>query len=211
VTSILAAVACGIVCGLDLKTCAEAISKFEPPMGRCSVHRTPVGAFYVFEHKAPFWTIANSLNFVREAQAPRKTVVFGTISDYPGSASSHYKRAARAALEVADRVVFVGAQSSHVSKLRKGELQDRVFAFQTTYQATEFLRQETSPSELILLKGSNSVDHFERIPLAQIETVVCWKQSCRVKRTCLKCPNYHKAAGPPFGLAQAQALAVANV
>ena len=58
------------------------------------------------------------------------------------------------ALQVADRVVFVGPQSGHVSKLREGELRKRLlFEFQTTYQAAEFMRLQTLPGELILLKG----------------------------------------------------------
>jgi hypothetical protein len=51
-----------------------------------------------------------------QVRSPRKTVVFGTITDSPGSASARYRKVARY------RVVFIGPQSGHVSKLRKGEL-----------------------------------------------------------------------------------------
>jgi UDP-N-acetylmuramoyl-tripeptide--D-alanyl-D-alanine ligase len=74
-TSILAAVACGIVCGLDLETCAEAISRFEPPYARYSVHPTPQAAAFVLDHKAVAWTIDAGLAFVAGARARHKTVI----------------------------------------------------------------------------------------------------------------------------------------
>jgi UDP-N-acetylmuramoyl-tripeptide--D-alanyl-D-alanine ligase len=199
-TSILAAVACGVCCGLDLRTCADAISRFEPAFGRCSVHQTPSGAAYIFDHKAPMWTIANSLAFLARARAPRKTIIFGTISDYPGSASQRYRRIAREALQVANRVVFVGPHSGHVGKLREGELRKRLFEFQTTYEAAEFMRPPALPGELILLKGSITTDHLERIMLSQFETVVCWKQGCGVMHGCPLCKHYRKPSPLPFGL-----------
>jgi hypothetical protein len=102
------------------------------------------------------------------------------------------------ALQVADRVVFVGPQSGHVSKLREGELRKRLFEFQTTYQAAEFMRLQTLPGELILLKGSITTDHLERIALSQVETVVCWKQGCGVRHGCPLCKHLPKTVSVIF-------------
>ena len=127
-TSILAAIACGTSCGLELKTCTKVVEKFSPIFGRYSVHAKPEGPVYVLDtQKAPSWTIATGLSFLAHAQAPRKTVVFGTVSDYAGSAGAKYRKIAREALEVAHRVVFVGPQADHASKLRQGELRERLF------------------------------------------------------------------------------------
>jgi len=46
-TSILAAVACGVVCGLSLKACADAIADCEPFFSRYSVHQVAGGPVYV--------------------------------------------------------------------------------------------------------------------------------------------------------------------
>ena len=114
-----------------MRTCAKAIATAEPNLARYSVHHVPGGPTFVFDHKAPTWTIPHCLAFLKGATAPRKTVIFGTISDYAGSAGPRYRRVAREALEVADRVVFVGSNSLYVEKLRQGELADRLLAFQT--------------------------------------------------------------------------------
>ena len=202
-TSVLAAVACGVVCGIDLTTCAEAIASCEPFVGRYSVQVATAGPAFVLDHKASRSTIASGLAFIGKARAIRKTIVFGTLSDYPGAAGKQYRRVARQALEVADRVVFVGPHSAHTSKLRQGGVRERLFAFQTTYEAAEFLGRQAVSGELVLLKGSAFSDHFERIILAQVDNVVCWKQGCGQKDlNCQSCGQYRKPSPPPFGLGQ---------
>ena len=129
--SLLAAISCGIACGVDLTTCVTAIAQAQPVFGRYSVHERFDGAAYILDtHKAPFSTIQSSYAFIRSARATRKTMVFGTISDYPGERSRRYRRIAREALEVADRVLFVGPSAGHVSRLRQGEIRDRLFSFE---------------------------------------------------------------------------------
>lgn len=201
-TAVLASIACGVACGRDLASCAAAIATVDPLPGRYSAHRTPRGASFVLDtFKAPYWTIASGLDFVKEANAPRKTVVFGTISDYSGSASPRYRRVARDALEVADRVVFVGPHATYVDKLRKGPDENRLFTFMTCFQASAFLA-DTVSGELIYVKGSAATDHLERLMLAETDQVVCWRERCGIKGFCPKCLYYRKPKQPPLGLLQ---------
>jgi UDP-N-acetylmuramoyl-tripeptide--D-alanyl-D-alanine ligase len=166
-TSVLAAVACGLACGLSLDACAKAVAGFEPVFGRSSVHSVPDGPDYVLEsQKAPLWTMANSITFMREARAPRKTMVVGTVSDYSGEGGEIHRKVARLALEAADRVVFVGPQADHVDRLRRGDVRDRLFAFVTSHQAAVFLAEAPLSRELIHIKASIT-DHLERIMLSQ--------------------------------------------
>lgn len=55
-------------------------------------------------HKAPYRTIRSGLQFVANASASRKKILFGTISDHAGAGGPRYRRAARDALQVADRL-----------------------------------------------------------------------------------------------------------
>jgi UDP-N-acetylmuramoyl-tripeptide--D-alanyl-D-alanine ligase len=199
-TSILAAIACGIACGVGFHASVKVIQDFEPLFGRYSVHVKPNGPVYIFDHKAPYWTIAASLAFVKAARAPRRTIVFGTISDYPGNASKRYRRLAREALKIADRVVFVGLHSGHVNALPQAEAKDRLFTFTTTYEANAFLVQEAMPEELICIKGSMSTDHLERIILSQLDRVVCWQERCGRECVCTSCSYYRIPHQPPLGL-----------
>jgi UDP-N-acetylmuramoyl-tripeptide--D-alanyl-D-alanine ligase len=207
--SVLSAVACGIATGVDLKSCAEAIERCEPIYGRYSVHKSDNSSIFILDSwKAPLWTIASGLSFVRAARASRKTIVFGTISDYPGAGSPKYRSIARKALEVADRVIFVGPNSGHVSKLSQGPLSERLFTFTTSYQASAFLRQTGRANELIYVKASR-VDHLDRLMLAQTDQVVCWRERCGVLLPCKSCARFRKPHPPPFGLAKIE-LTVAH-
>jgi UDP-N-acetylmuramoyl-tripeptide--D-alanyl-D-alanine ligase len=190
-TSVLAAIVCGVVCGLNLKSCVEAVARVEPVFGRYSVHQSRYGAAYVLDSiKAPYWTIPSGLRFVRQAAASRKTIVLGTISDYSGKAGRRYRQIARDALAVADRVVFVGPHSSHIQRLRQGEERGKLFAFQTAYEASDFLSREPLPGELIYIKASRAADHLERIMLSQLDEVVCWRKRCRKVVNCPSCYRY---------------------
>ena len=200
ITSILAAIACGVACGLDLEACVNAVSEFEPVFARNSVHSLPDGPDYVLDtNKAPLWTVAHSLAFVSVARAPRKTVVIGTLSDYADKGSDTYRKVAKRALQVADRVVFIGQHSSYVSKLRKDGIENRLFSFMTTYQAAAFLNEAPIARELIYFKASVK-DHLERIMLDRFDHVVCWKERCGKAYACPNCRNYRRPHPPPFGV-----------
>jgi UDP-N-acetylmuramoyl-tripeptide--D-alanyl-D-alanine ligase len=46
-TSVLATIACGVACGVDLKSCTKAIERLEPKTGRYSVHQVPGGPVFL--------------------------------------------------------------------------------------------------------------------------------------------------------------------
>jgi hypothetical protein len=96
-------------------------------------------------------------------------------------------------------VVFVGANAGHVTKLRQGALRERLFAFQTSYQASIFLAEEPIAGELIYVKASGS-DHLERVMLAKCDQVVCWRERCNRSINCSSCKDFRKPHPPPFGL-----------
>ncbi len=200
-TSILAAIACGVACGLNLETCARAVACVEPVFGRYSIHGKEGGPAFVLDCvKAPYWTVPAALGFVAAASAPRKTVVFGTISDYAGNAGRTYRRVAKQALEAAERVVFVGPHSGHVARLSPDEGGERLFAFQSAYEASFFLTQHSLRGELIFIKASRIADHLERIMLARLDDVVCWRERCRKIWNCSDCKQYRRPSPPPVAL-----------
>ena len=201
VTSVLAAIGVGLACGVDLKSCVQIVERTDPVFGRYTVHPRDDGASFVLDsHKAPYWTIVEGLTFVKSVSAPRKTIIFGTISDYPGAAGPRYRRVARDALEVADRVIFVGPHAGHIDRLlRRGIGTDRLFGFQTTYQASQFIDRDEIAGELIYVKGSVS-QHLERIMLARLDQVVCWREACGRRRACMSCQHFRTVQPLPLGM-----------
>jgi UDP-N-acetylmuramoyl-tripeptide--D-alanyl-D-alanine ligase len=193
-TSVLAAIACGLACGVELRTCAKAIENVDAVFGRYSVHGKEGAPTYVLDtRKAPYWTLAKAFEVVDKARAPRKTIVLGTISDRPGGMkNAQYREVAVRALKICDRVVFVGPQAYSVEKMRTGVTSERLFAFPATREASRFLNQSSIADEFILVKGSIA-DHLERLMLSKLDHVICWRERCGKHRDCPVCKKYRVA------------------
>jgi UDP-N-acetylmuramoyl-tripeptide--D-alanyl-D-alanine ligase len=190
VTAIMAAIACGRSIGVELDACVRAVEAVEPAHGRDSLHAIVGGPKIVLDTvKAPWWTIASSLDFVRAAKTPRRTIVFGTISDYSGASGPKYRGAALQAMEAAERVVFVGKNIGRVEQKAR-ENPDRLWAFTSAYQAYEFLRSSALPGELIYVKASG-IDHLERLLYEWQSPIKCWIDDCQKSFSCDFCKQLH--------------------
>jgi aminoacyl-tRNA hydrolase len=125
---------------------------------------TPDGVTFIRDDcKAPLWSVASSLEFMRNANAKRKIVVMGTISDYHGNPAQKYPRVARQALEVADVVCFVGEQASMALRARRHSGDNALRAFANTDQLLEFLHGFVRHGGLVLLKGSEKAENLQQV------------------------------------------------
>lgn len=187
VPAVLAALAAGVAEGIPLAAAAEALGRVEPRPGRLSVVEHEDGVTFLRDdHKAPVGSIAPALEVLRSARARRKIAVLGTISDYTGNSRTTYVRAARAAAEVADLVIFAGPLASVALRARR-DSPVPILAFHTVREASSHLDDILRAGDLVLLKGSNAADHLVRIPLARTQSVACWRPRCGKKKHCDKC------------------------
>lgn len=187
VSSVLAAVAGALAAGVSLAQCAESLQGIETFPRRMSIHRSALGSWFVCDTcKAPFWSVSVVLKQMERVDAPRKTVVLGAFSDMSGSVSEKYRRMAREALEVADRVLFVGTNATRVRKMLSPAVEDRLFLFEHVQDASRFLAAETVPDEVVLVKSSNR-EHLERLVFGQDTSFACWKAACSKLMSCDTC------------------------
>jgi aminoacyl-tRNA hydrolase len=163
VSCVLAAIAVGIAMGVPLATVVQAIQATPPFSERmCPVNQAGEITFIRDDAKAPLWSIAPALEFMKEAHASRKIVVVGTISDYQGNSDRQYVSVARQALDVADRVVFVGPRASKCLKAKRHPDDDSLRAFYSVDAAREYLREVVRAGDVVLLKGTRG-DHLSRL------------------------------------------------
>jgi len=141
VPCVLAALAVGLAMGVPLAKAAQGIATVAPLRRRMSpMTHLDGGTFILDDAKAPLWSIAPMLQFMKEARATRKIVVIGTISDYRGNSDRTYVAVARQALEVADRVVFVGRRASKCLKAKRHPQHDALQSFYSVDAARDCLR-----------------------------------------------------------------------
>jgi aminoacyl-tRNA hydrolase len=203
VPSVLAALAVGVAMGVPLPAAVTAVGAVEPFKGRMSPVSHDDGVTFIRDDwKASLSTIAPALHFMKEAQARRKIVILGTISDYLGS-TRIYASVTRQALAVADHVIFVGPSASKSMRAKRDAQDDALRAFGTVKDASAYLGHFLQPGDLVLLKGSNTADHLVRLPLARTTGVECWRAQCGRLDFCDACPLLHvpAAVGPGASVA----------
>lgn len=209
VGAVLGALAVGLARGIPLAEGVRRIESVEPIFARKSPHTTANGVTFINDVcKAPYYTLQATLDFMRRAKAKRKVMVFGTFSDYRGSASAKYRKVAREALEIADKVIFHCPLNVSVMKEAKNVEDGRLMTFDTSYELNQYLQRELKPGDLVMLKSSQR-DHHERIimdhmPLngtylgrqTELEEIKCWRERCGLGKPCLFCDKRNEDVVP---------------
>jgi UDP-N-acetylmuramyl pentapeptide synthase len=191
---VLAALATGAELGIPLDDAVRAVEAVEPEPLRMQPVEVPGGVTFIRdEMKAPVWSLPAVYDFLRSARARRKVLVLGTLSDYPGAMGKRYARVAREALAAADRVVFVGPHARLAAKAAPPG-SDALVTFPTVREAAAFLERDLLEGDLVLLKGSDKVDHLGRLVLSRLGEVTCWRERCGRAQVCDRC---ELLAAPP--------------
>jgi len=195
---VLAAVSTALAAGVSLDQAVEAVEAFEPVPHRMSPHTTPDGITFVSDvWKAPFWTAAASLDFLRTARARRKLAVIGTLSDTPKSFRHRHRAAIEEGIDTVHRMFFVGPHAQSALQVCPSEVRDRVLCFDSVYQLDRHLHEYLEPGDLVLLKGSAKSDHLSRLILSWTDDIACWREGCRRIRFCATCEHQHEYSPPP--------------
>jgi UDP-N-acetylmuramoyl-tripeptide--D-alanyl-D-alanine ligase len=190
---VLAAVACALELGIPPPEIEERMADFEGYSNRCGVIRMPNGPVFVVDTcKSPDHSVTLPMDFIAEAHAIRKTIVLGQISDYAGNSNRVYKRAAKYAVGVADRVILTGP-NSHKARLPEEEIAGKILRIPDVHEVADFLKRTSLPGEIILLKSSQNI-HLERAYLAFQQQVLCRVEECGRESGCISCG----LAGLPF-------------
>lgn len=193
---VLAALATGVALGVPLDVAAAAVVDVKPYEGRMSPVELGDGVTFMRDDwKGPFWTIAPTFDFMRQARAARKIIVMGSISDYQGDSTRRYVEIGQLALTVAHCVVFVGPRAS-ASLRAKRDANDPLFAFPSLRNASTFLQGYLRPGDLVLLKGSTRADHLDRLLLGRTGNVACWRAACGRNHFCDECSFVHVVSDP---------------
>jgi UDP-N-acetylmuramyl pentapeptide synthase len=195
-SNVLAAVATACSLGVPLEHAAAAVARHEPTPGRMSVSISARGVTFIRDDwKAPAWSLLGVMSYMAGAQAPRKVIVLGTISDGDGRPRL-YRDAVMAGLAAADRVLLVGPRAAASYRRLKERGGDKLLAFTSVQDASKWLTDYVRAGDLVLLKGSTKADHLARLALALDRDVRCWRARCGRKLLCDRCGLSGIPAGP---------------
>jgi UDP-N-acetylmuramoyl-tripeptide--D-alanyl-D-alanine ligase len=191
--SILASLGIALAAGLPLEKAIAVIAQVQPNEGRMQPVRGDDGVVFIRDDfKAPHWSLNAPMAFMKEAQADRKIVVLGTISDSSMDDTRKYKKVCRQFLEVADIVVFVGSSAHRALRARKSENETAIQGFSNIRSAANYLQALLRKGDLVLLKGSHRADHLVRLVLNRYKPIKCWKDKCPEGIFCDHCPELYR-------------------
>lgn len=204
VPSVLGAIGGAFATGVTLAECAEGIAQVPPFEGRMQPVATPQGVTFIRDDfKAPLWTVDACFAFMSAAQANRKIIVIGSLSDCGAGAPEKYAKVAKRAQEIADITIFVGPWASQVLKARKPGAEHALLVFRNVRDASEHLNAIAREGDLVLLKGTNKQDHLLRVIMARSGSVACWRDDCDRYEFCAECTYRSKPSGLPVLLTSA--------
>jgi UDP-N-acetylmuramoyl-tripeptide--D-alanyl-D-alanine ligase len=201
VNSALAALLTSLSCGVRFAEAARALGTVEPFVARMQPVLLPSGATILRDElSGDPESLEAALRVMKECNVARRVVVFGDLSD-AGSKKprDRFKTLGKAASQVAEVAVFVGAHAPHALKaaVASGMRPDRVFGFTNLRAAAEFLKTELRSGDLVLLRG-RTTEHLSRLFFAQFGPIGCWKIDCRKTISCDFCeelrPDFAAAA-----------------
>ncbi len=187
---VLAALGVALAAGVPLTTAMAVVGRAGPAEGRMQPVSGRDGITWIRDDwKAPAWSFDRPFEFLREATAPRKIAIIGTVSDTRGDNARNYRNFGRIARSVADLVVFVGPNSHRALRDHTTPADDRIQAFPTAEAAATWLRTALRAGDLVLLKGSHKADHLVRLMLDRDAPVSCWRERCARTIFCTTCPD----------------------
>lgn len=188
VIPILAALATALAEDIPLEEAASAIENTPPLMGRMRPYVFPDDVAFVDDSiKASLGTLPAAVDFLQNAEASRKILVLGTLSDIGGEKGRKTRSFVRQALEAAEIVFYAGWRPESVEKLQQDYGVERVQAFPSIDALTSKLRAILRPGDLVLLKGS-CADGLDRVVLDRLGAKSCGRKLCGSKRPCRSCP-----------------------
>ena len=193
---VLASLGVALAAGLSLEASILAVTRVQPPDGRMQMVTAADGVVFIRDDfKAPHWSMAAPLEFLRNARAKRKIAVIGTFSDSSGDYGPKYRDIAASLRTFADRIVFIGPHARRGLKGNQDQGEDPVVGFRNIRNAADFLLAELRPGDLVLVKGTNEQDHLLRLILSRSRPVRCWEEQCGRQLFCDQCPKLY-ASGP---------------
>jgi UDP-N-acetylmuramoyl-tripeptide--D-alanyl-D-alanine ligase len=191
ILSVLAATTAAVSCGVPLAQAAAGFKEIQPVPGRMQPMELPNGVTVLRdEYNGTLPPLEAALNFMRDAEASRRIVIVGDVLDLNLSERGRGRYLGTQVARSADMGIFIGRSSNTwvSAAIGEGMHRDAARAFKTLPEAANFLKSELRAGDLVLLQGWIA-RHLERVILAQLGTISCWKERCMKRIQCEACPE----------------------
>lgn len=158
--SVLAAVAVGLVFGMNLVEISQALKEYSSPAGRMRLIAGIKNSWLIDDtyNSSPSATLA-ALETLSQIKNGRKIAVLGDMLELGAYAEEAHRRVATSAAQKADLFLAVGERAIFMADQAKKEGMDerKVFYFASSEDAGKKLQDLIEEGDIILVKGSQGV------------------------------------------------------
>ena len=165
-----AAAAVGVALGMDMKDIADGLFRYVPPPGRLNVLPGIKGSIIIDDTYNSSPTAAEeALNVLKEFPGRRKIAVLGDMKELGGDAEAAHRLVGERAAAVADVILTVGEFAKWIGEGARTHADtlgtshpDAIYEFSDAADAGKFLDPLLSKGDVVLVKGSRSMQ-MERV------------------------------------------------
>ncbi len=158
--SAVVAIAVAHEIGCDLLTSIDAISIYKTPPGRLSLIEGLNDSILIDDtyNSSPV-AVSAALKVLKDLKAKRKIAVLGDMLELGKLTEQAHREIGEEVTSVADILVTVGPRSKFTSDgaKNKGFKEGNIKSFNTSLEASEYLKNTVSKGDLVLLKGSQGI------------------------------------------------------
>lgn len=162
-TSLLAAIAIGLVSGIELKECVKALASFRLPPGRLNLLEGINGSKIIDgSYNANPASVSAALETLKNLETSgKKIAVLGQMNEL-GTESKHlHNKVAEIAANAADEVIGVFGDAVIFTKKAQKVNKPAKF-FETAEEASKYLKNNIQTNDLVLIKGSQNNVRLEK-------------------------------------------------
>ena len=162
-TPILAAIAIGLTCGIELQDCLTALADFHLPPGRLSLleginNSKIIDGSY---NANPASSLAALETLQSLETSGRKIVVLGQMNELGSDSTKLHLEIAKQLPEIADEIIGVFGDAIHFTKFA-GDKNLPTHFFETAEEAGDYLKPKLKANDLVLVKGSQNNVRLEK-------------------------------------------------
>jgi UDP-N-acetylmuramoyl-tripeptide--D-alanyl-D-alanine ligase len=191
---VLAAATVALAEGFTLDEIIPRLEELAPTGGRMESVPLANGAILLRDDfKSALETYDAALDTLSEIPAKRRIMVFGEVSEPPGSQGPIYRRLGERVGHMVFRAIFLGDSgvwTSFAAGAKRGGLARAglINAQNSVCKAVDAVREKLGPGDVVLVKGRDN-QRLERVSLALMgRTVRCDIDFCNAPLRCEKCP-----------------------
>jgi len=145
----LAAIACGSIYSISLKTCSQALEKLTPGSHRMDILKGKKNITLIDDcYNANPLSMKAALNLLKDLKAKRKIAVLGEMAELGKESLNAHLEIGKIAKESADQIYAVGKWAKRYQSKKW---------FPTAEVAARYILNDIKPGDIILIKGSRSV------------------------------------------------------